>query len=41
MIGPTCRNFNRMFVQSSKSGEKDNARNSFAKYYMPLVKIKD
>ena len=34
-------NINRLFVLSFKTGEDDPARNSYAKYYMPLVEIKD
>ena len=34
-------NSNRIFVLSFKNGDDDPARNSFSKYYMPLVEIKD
>ena len=30
-----------MFVLSFKNGDKDPTRDSFEKYYMPLVEIKD
>ena len=30
-----------MFVLSSKNGSNDTTRNSFSKYYMPSVEIKD
>ena len=30
-----------MFVLSSKNGSNDPTRNSFSKYYMPSVEIKD
>ena len=41
MIDPTFRNINRMFVLSFKNGNHDPTRDSFDKYYMPLVEIKD
>ena len=41
MIDPTFRNINRLFVLSFKNGDDDPARNSFDKYYMSLVPIKD
>ena len=41
MIDPTFRDINRLFVLSFKDGGNDPTRNSFVKYYMPLVKIKD
>ena len=41
MIDPAFRNINRLFVLSFKNGAKDTSRNSFDKYYMRLVKIKD
>ena len=34
-------NSNRIFVLSFKNGDDDPARNSFSKYYMLLVEIKD
>ena len=41
MIDPTLRNINRLLDLSFKDGGNDSARDSFDKYYMPLVKIKD
>ena len=41
MIDPTFRNINRLFVLSFKNGDNDPTRNSFVKYYIPLVEIKD
>ena len=41
MIDPIFENINRLFVQSFKAGENDPRRNSFVKYYMELVDIKD
>ena len=41
LIDPTFRNINRLFVLSSKNGNNDPTRNSFDKYYMSLVEIKD
>ena len=41
LIDPTFRNINRLFVLSFKNGNNDPTRDSFEKYYMPLVKIKD
>ena len=41
VIDPAFRNINRLFVLSFKNGAKDTSRNSFDKYYMRLVKIKD
>ena len=38
MINTTFRNINRLFVPSHKN---DFTRDSFDKYYMPLVEIKD
>ena len=35
------RNINRLFVLSLKNGNDDRTRDSFDKYYMPLVEIKD
>ena len=40
LIDPTFRNINRLFVLSIKNGDNDPTRNSFNKYYMPLVEIK-
>ena len=41
MINPTFRNINRLFVLSFKDGNNDPTRDSFDKYFMPLVEIKD
>ena len=41
LIDPTFRNINRLFVLSFKNGDKDPARNSFDRYYMSSVEIKD
>ena len=41
LIDPTFRNINTLFVLSFKNGDNDPTRNSFDKYYMPLVQIKD
>ena len=41
MIDPTFRNINRLFVLSFKIGNDDSLRDSFDKYYIPSVKIKD
>ena len=40
-IVPIFRNLNRFFALSFKIGNDDPARNTFDKYYMPLVEIKD
>ena len=40
MIDGAFKNNNRTFVQSFKAGENDLTRNSFVKYYMPLVESK-
>ena len=37
LIDPTFRNINRSFVLSFKNDDNDLTRNSFDKYYMPLV----
>ena len=37
---PTFRNIKRLFVISFKNGNDNPTRNSFDKYYMPLVEIK-
>ena len=37
----TLRNINRLFVLSFKNGDNDPTRNSFDKYYVSLVQIKD
>ena len=43
MIDPTCRNINRLFVFSFKfkNGNNNPTRNSFHKYYVLLVEMKD
>ena len=41
LIDPTFRNINRLFVISFKNGDNDPTRDSFDKYFMPLVEIKD
>ena len=41
MIDQTFRNINRLFVLSFKNGDDDPTRNSYDKYYMPLVENKD
>ena len=41
MIDPAFRNINRLFSLSFKNGISDPARDSFEKYYMSLVEIKD
>ena len=41
LIGPTFKNINRLFVFSFKNGNNDPTRDSFDKYYMPLIEIKD
>ena len=41
MIDPIFMNVNSLFVQSFKSSENDPPQNSFLKYYIALVKIKD
>ena len=40
VIDPTFRNINILFDLSFKNGNDDSTRNSFNKYYMPLVEIK-
>ena len=40
LIDPAFRNINRFFVLSFKNGNNDPTRNSFDKYYMPLVEKK-
>ena len=41
LIDPTFRHSNRLFVLSFKNGTDDPTRNSFDKYSMLLVEIKD
>ena len=40
MINTTFRNVNRLFVLSFTNPENDLCRDSYHKYYMPLVEIK-
>ena len=40
-IDPAFTNINRLFVLSFKNGNDDPTRDSFYKYYMSLVEIKD
>ena len=40
MIDPTFKNISRQFVLSFKNGN-DPMRDSFEKYYMPLVENQD
>ena len=39
LIYPTFKNINRLFVLSFKNGSNDPTRDSFDKYYMPLLEI--
>ena len=39
MIHVILKNINRLFVLSFKAGRNDPTRNSFDKYYLPLVEI--
>ena len=41
LIDPTFRNINRLFVLAFKNGSNDPTSDSFDKYYVPLVEIKD
>ena len=41
MIEPVFRNTNRLFVLLLEASKNDPTRNSFARYYMSLVEIKD
>ena len=41
LIDPTFGNTNRLFVLPFKNGNDDPTRDSFDRYYMPLVEIKD
>ena len=41
MIDPTFTNINMLFVFSFKNSDNDSERNSFDRYYIPLVEIKD
>ena len=39
MIDPTFWNINRLYVLSFENGNNDPTRDSFDKYYMPLVRF--
>ena len=41
MIDLTFKNVDRLLVLSFENGGDDSTRNSFVKYYMSLIKIKD
>ena len=41
LIDPTFKSINNLFVLSFKDGNDHLTRDSFNKYYMPLVEIKD
>ena len=41
LIDPTFRNTNRLFVLSFKNSKNDCTRDSFERYYMSLVEMKD
>ena len=41
LIDPVFRNSNKLFVLSFKNDNNDHTRDSFNKYYMLLVEIKD
>ena len=41
LIDPTFRNINRLFAFSFKNSDENPTRDSFVKYYMPLVEIKN
>ena len=41
LIDPTFKDINRLFALSFKNGNDDPTRDSFVKYYIPLVEIKD
>ena len=40
MLDPKFRNINRLFILLFKNSDTDPTRDSFNKYYMPLVEIK-
>ena len=40
MIDPIFININRLFVLLFKNGNDDPTRNSFDRYYVPIVEIK-
>ena len=39
MIDPTFKNIDRLFTLSFKNGDNHPTKNSFVKYYMPLVEL--
>ena len=41
MIDPAFRNIDRLFALSFKNGSNDLTKDSFDRYSIPLVKIKD
>ena len=41
LIDSTFTKINRLFILLFKNGKNNPTRNSFDKYYMPLVEIKD
>ena len=41
LIDPSFRNINRLLVFSFKNGNSNPMKDSFDKYYIPLVEIKD
>ena len=41
LIDPTFKDINRLFALSFKNGNDDPTTDSFVKYYIPLVEIKD
>ena len=41
LIDPTLRNIHRLFVLSLKNDNNINVRDSFHKYYMPLVEVEE
>ena len=41
LIDLTFKNISRLFLLSFKNGGDDPTRNSFDRYYMPLVEIED
>ena len=41
MIDPTFKNIDRLFVLSFENGNDNPTRDSFDRYYMSLIEIKD
>ena len=41
MVDPTFRNINRLLVLSSKNSDNNLSKDSFDKYYVPLVEVKE